>query len=70
MTWRATRVAFVREEAVGVGFLVLAPTAGTSFDPFRPYSLVNTVDWDGTYHVAVKLEPASRGDFRRVHEVG
>jgi vanillate monooxygenase ferredoxin subunit len=83
LTWRAARVAEVREEATGIRSLVLLPTNGAGFEPFapgahvdlrlgpslvRPYSLVNTVDWDGTYHVAVKLEPTSRGGSRRVHD--
>jgi vanillate O-demethylase ferredoxin subunit len=77
-------VADLREEAAGIRSLVLAPADGVPFPPFepgahvdlrlgpslvRPYSLLNTVGWDGTYHVAVKLEPASRGGSRRVHDI-
>jgi vanillate O-demethylase ferredoxin subunit len=35
----------------------------------RQYSLINTTDTDGSYRIAVKLEPASRGGSERMHRI-
>lgn len=35
----------------------------------RQYSLINTTDTDGSYRIAVKLEPVSRGGSERMHRI-
>src|SRR5689334_4190354 len=35
----------------------------------RQYSLINTTDADGSYRIAVKLEPNSRGGSARMHRL-
>jgi vanillate O-demethylase ferredoxin subunit len=35
----------------------------------RQYSLINTTDTDGSYRIAVKLEPDSRGGSERMHRI-
>jgi vanillate O-demethylase ferredoxin subunit len=35
----------------------------------RQYSLINTTDTDGSYRIAVKLEPNSRGGSERIHRL-
>jgi len=60
-------------ELVGADGKPLRPfEAGAHIDIYlgeliRQYSLINTTDTDGSYRVAVKLEPTSRGGSRRMH---
>lgn len=75
------RIRRIRIEAADIRSIELVAVGGESLQPFeagahvdvhldgltRQYSLINTVDSDGSYRIAVKLEPDSRGGSRRMH---
>jgi vanillate monooxygenase ferredoxin subunit len=71
-------------ESADVRSLELVSADGQALQPFdagahvdvhfdnglvRQYSLINTTDIDGSYRIAIKLEPASRGGSSRMHRI-
>lgn len=71
-------------ESADIRSLVLVAADGQPLHPFeagahidvhlddglvRQYSLINTTDTDGSYRIAIKLEPASRGGSSRMHRL-
>jgi vanillate monooxygenase ferredoxin subunit len=83
-TTRNVRVRRVCAEAVDVRSFELVGVDGRPLQPFeagahidvhlgdgliRQYSLINTTGTDGSYRIAVKLEPNSRGGSQRMHAI-
>lgn len=84
MTTQNVRIRRLRVEAADIRSFELVGAEGQPLQPFeagahidvhlgdgliRQYSLINTTDADGSYRIAVKLEPNSRGGSRRMHGV-
>jgi vanillate O-demethylase ferredoxin subunit len=82
LTTHKVRIRRVCAEADGVRSLELVAADGRALPPFdagahidvhlsdgtiRQYSLINTTATDGSYRIAVKLEPNSRGGSRQMH---
>jgi vanillate monooxygenase ferredoxin subunit len=82
LTTQTVRIRRIRAEAEGIRSLELVAADGGSLGPFeagahidvhlgegtiRQYSLINTTDSDGSYRIAIKLEPNSRGGSLRMH---
>jgi vanillate O-demethylase ferredoxin subunit len=84
LTTRNVRVRRLREEAADVRSFELVGVDGRPLQPFeagahvdvyfgdgliRQYSLINTTSTDGSYRIAIKLEPNSRGGSQRMHAI-
>lgn len=82
MTTQNVRIRRLRVEAADIRSFELVAADGQPLQPFeagahidvhvgdgmiRQYSLINTTDTDGSYRIAVKLEPSSRGGSRHMH---
>jgi vanillate monooxygenase ferredoxin subunit len=82
LTTHKVRIRRVCAEADGIRSLELVADDGRALPPFdagahidvhlpdgaiRQYSLINTTATDGSYRIAVKLEPNSRGGSRQMH---
>lgn len=81
LTTQTAVIRRIRVEAADIRSIELVGADGRPFPPFeagahidvhlgeliRQYSLINTTDADGSYRIAVKLEPNSRGGSRRMH---
>jgi vanillate monooxygenase ferredoxin subunit len=81
LTMQKVRIRSVRIEAADIRSLELVSVDDRPLAPFnagahvdvhvnglvRQYSLINTTDTDGSYRIAVKLEPNSRGGSQRMH---
>jgi vanillate O-demethylase ferredoxin subunit len=81
LTTQWARIRRLRVEAADIRSIELVGADGGPLQPFeagahidvhldglvRQYSLINTADSDGSYRIAVKLEPNSRGGSQRMH---
>jgi vanillate monooxygenase ferredoxin subunit len=82
LTTQTVRIRRICDEAEGIRSFELVSADGAVLHPFeagahidihlgagaiRQYSLINTAASDGSYRIAVKLEPQSRGGSRRMH---
>ena len=81
LTTQSALIRRIGVEAADIRSIELVGADGTPLRPFdagahidvylgeliRQYSLINTTDTDGSYRIAIKLEPNSRGGSRLMH---